>query len=191
MARIYLSVRKVARQTMRLGSFNASSAEGMQGKLHDIKVQASLYVLAMFFCLVPDQIYALIYFLSPGRTYFNFWFETFAYIALPLQGYLNFLVYMRRQRVAYSWIGRIMIAPFGRCVVRRPRAPTDRTPSDQFTSEENAVVDATIEKGKDNAAEQDHAECSDDAKDKRVSFQVVIDVDETKSNAGTGENEIG
>jgi len=32
-------------------------------------------------------------------------------MALPLQGYLNFLVYMRRKRRAHTSFGRVMMAP--------------------------------------------------------------------------------
>jgi len=82
MARVYWSIRKVAHRTKNLV---LSPGDGLFEQLRHLKMQASLYVLVMYFCLVPDQIYVLIYFASPGRTFFNYWFETFAYMALPLQ----------------------------------------------------------------------------------------------------------
>lgn len=128
MGRVYFSVNRVVKNSMKY-QHNSTILEKQR---KEVGHQAMLYVISMLLCLVPDQVYALIYFTSPGFSFSNFWFETIAYIALPLQGFLNFVVFMRRQKRAQSWPGKIFYVII--CCCRGQRSETSLLRASRGTS---------------------------------------------------------
>jgi len=69
--------------------------------------QAIWYVVAFFLTHILGLIANMMYTLNDS--FFNYWFDLFAYFFLPLQGFLNFIVFLRTQSQMQSTVGKMAV----------------------------------------------------------------------------------
>lgn len=67
--------------------------------------QAIWYIGAFYLTFLPDAISSVLYY-SNGIWFI--WLDLFAYFFLPLQGFLNFVVFARERGTMHSWLGWAM-----------------------------------------------------------------------------------
>lgn len=100
MALIFMSVRKTEKRSMQYSSRPPSNSRRRR-----VACQALWYIGVFLVTFVPDTVSALLYFIND---YWFFWLDIFAYFFLPLQGFLNFIVFLRPRKDMHTRLGKAL-----------------------------------------------------------------------------------
>jgi hypothetical protein len=105
MGMIYFTVRGVENRGMRwsMGDTQLTTVSRAKSKL--VASQALWYIAVFFITFTGDAVSVVLYYVGDHWFYY---LDLFAYTILPAQGFLNFLVFLRRKEVMYSRYGKVV-----------------------------------------------------------------------------------
>jgi hypothetical protein len=153
-------------------SNNRRVARTNDAKQKAVLSQARWYIGAFMFCFLPDLVAVILW---SGFGFWSYWLDYIAYFCLPLQGFINFIVFSRKRSDMKTCFGKVLkqiICCFGKCR-SKPLPSTRRTSFSVGSANVNRTNmpsisesnGASIKKRADKAAASGDGEDDDDDDD--------------------------